>query len=200
MTASKIKIFFCMLFVVLMCGCMALSPHYTCMYKGKKFKTYSIFRPFVGVSLYKGEYWGDWEMQDMLRYEVKNRYPGFEISYYYKYNHPADFEIKIVAKRSLPRSGAWEVFDGEIQIKKTHELGMRRYYNKDITGVSALKDVWVFPATIKRTYATLPEEKYIYPQIPTELLYVYNVFYNGVGRGFVIQGKWIAADQYDPWL
>lgn len=185
--------------VCLVSACSSLGPHYTCTYKGKKFNTYSIYRPYVGHCTYKGGYWNDWSRWDNLRYEVKNTYPGFEITYYKKYNHPADFEFKIVAKTSKSRDGQWFVYDGEIHIKKEYESEMRRHYKKDISGVQALKDVWVFPATIKRSYGKLPEEKYIYPQLPTEMMYVYNVFYNGVGRGFGINGQWVGADQYDNW-
>lgn len=180
-------------------ACTSLGPHYTCTYKGKKFKTYSIYRPFVSISEYRGGYWNDWHKNTSLRYEVKNTYPGFEITYYRKYNHPSDFEYKIIAKNRKVSDGKWEVYDGEIQIKKSNESEMRSKYNKDISGVNALKDVWIFQATIKRTYGKLPEEKYIYPALPTEMMYVYNVFYNGVGRAFDIDGIWVGADQYDPW-
>lgn len=180
-------------------SCTSMGPHYNCTYKGKKFKTYSIYRPFVGLSDYKGGYWGEWISDNSLRYEVKNLYPGFEIVYYDKYSHPSDFEYKIIVKDRKANNGNWEVYDGEIQIKKANETHMRPSYTKDITGINALKDVWTFPATIRRTYSKLPEEKFIYPQIPTELLYVYNVYYNGVGRAFDINGTWVGADQFDPW-
>lgn len=183
----------------MLASCTALGPHYNITYKGKKFKTYSIYRPFVGMSEYRGGYWGEWGNNTSLRYEVRNTYPGFEITYFNKFSHPSDFEYKIVAKNRKPSDGKWEVFDGEIHIKKSNESSMRSKYSKDISGVNALKDVWVFPATIKRTYSKLPEEKYIFPQLPTEMMYVYNVFYNGVGRAFDINGTWVGADQYDPW-
>lgn len=188
-----------MAFMVISTACTSLGPHYNCTYKGKKFKTYSIYRPFVSMSEYKGGYWGDWNKNSSLRYEVKNTYPGFEIIYFNKYNHPSDFEYKIIAKNRRASDGKWEVYDGEIQIKKSNESYMRSKYGKDISGINALKDVWVFPATIKRTYSKLPEEKYIYPSLPTEMMYIYNVFYNGVGRAFDINGTWVGADQYDPW-
>lgn len=180
-------------------ACTSLGPHYNITYKGQKFKTYSIYRPFVGTSTYRGGYWGDWSRENSLRYEVKNTNTGFEIVYFDRHNHPSDFEYKIVAKRYKNRDGEWYVYDGEIHIKASNETQMRSKYSKDMAGVNALKDVWVFPATIKRTYDSLPEDKYIFPTLPTEMMYVYNVFYNGVGRAFDISGLWIGADQYDPW-
>lgn len=202
MSKAKLNIIFLVVIMSLiqvLTACTSLGPHYNCTYKGKKFKTYSIYRPFVSISEYRGGYWNDWHKNTSLRYEVKNTYPGFEITYYRKYNHPSDFEYKIVAKNRKVSDGKWEVYDGEIQIKKSNESEMRSKYNKDISGVNALKDVWIFQATIKRTYSKLPEEKYIYPVLPTEMMYVYNVFYNGVGRAFDIDGIWVGADQYDPW-
>lgn len=186
-------------FMLAFSSCTSLGPHYTCTYKGEKFKTYSIYRPFVSLCEYKDGYWGKWGEKNSLRYEVKSRYPGFEIVFYNKYNHPSEFEYKIVAKRKSNNDGDWEVFEGEIQIKKANESYMRSKYTKNISGVNALKNVWTFPAIIQRIYNKLPEEKYIYPSLPTEMMYVYNVFYNGVGRAFEINGTWVGADQYDPW-
>ena len=190
-----------LIIILLLSSCVSNRPHYNCTYQGKKFKTYSIYRPFVGQNEYKGGYWGDWRRNTSLRYEVKYTYPGFEITFYNKYNHPADFEYKIIVKsrRGSENNWEWEVFAGEIQIKKSLESNMRSKYTKDISGIDALKDVWTFPATIKRTSKKLPEEKYIFPQLPTEMKYVYNIFYNGVGRAFEINGIWVGADKIDPW-
>lgn len=181
-------------------ACTSLGPHYNITYKGQKFKTYSIYRPFVGFSEYRGGYWNDWTREDLLRYEVKNTNIGLEIVYFKRYNHPSDFEYKIIVKQFKNIDDDWwYVYDGEIHIKASNETQMRSKYNKDMAGVEALKDVWVFPATIKRKENSLPEEKYIFPALPTEMKYVYNVFYNGVGRAFGIKGLWVGADQYDPW-
>ena len=151
-------IFSCILFCTAS-ACTSLGPHYNITYKGQQFKTYSIYRPFVGVCEYRGGYWNDWSRNEYLRYEVKNTSNGFEIVYFKKYNHPSDFEYKIIATKYKNRDGEWYVYDGEIHIKASNETQMRSKYNKDMAGVEALKDVWVFPAKIKRTYDSLPEEK-----------------------------------------
>lgn len=187
-----------LLILLLLSSCTAIGPHYSCTYEGKKFITYSIFRPFVGFYEYRGGYWSDWDRDKSLRFEVKS-YPNLEITFYSKYKHPADFEYRIIAKSRRENDGVWEVYDGEIQIKKSKETSMRSKYTKDVSGVNALKDVWSFPATIKRTYGKLPEDKYIYPYLPTDMMYTYNVYYNGVGRAFCIDGIWVGADEYDPW-
>lgn len=183
-------------------SCTPLGSNFCYTYKGKKIYIHSIYRPTVGQTEYRGGYWGNWEKNNLLRYVVNYTYTGFEITYFNKFNHPSDFEYKIVAKNRKSPDGEWEVYDGEIHIKKSNEASMRSKYTKDITGVNALKDVWVFPATIKRTYQKLPEEKYIIPPLPTEMMYVYNVYYNGVGRAFQIDGTWVSAEpfEYDPWI
>lgn len=190
-------------FYILFCtasACTSLGPHYEITSNGQKFKTYSIYRPFVGVCEYRGGYWGDWSRDDYLRYEVNETSDGFEIVYFKKYNHPSDFEYKIIAKQYRNRDDKWLVYDGEIHIKASNEAQMRSKYKKDMAGVEALKDVWFFSAKIIRTYDySLPKEMYVFPKLPADMMYVYNVYYNGVGRAFAIYGKWVGADQYDSW-
>lgn len=189
---------FILLTMLFISACTALGPHYSYYYGSEKVVTYSIYRPFVSCSEYRGGHWNDWRRDIYLRYRTLG-YPNFEIQFYNKYNSIVDFEYKIIAKSRRADDKQWEVYDGEIQIKKSNEASMRSKYAKDITGVNALKNVWTFPAIIKRTRSKLPEGKYIQPYIPIDMMYTYNIFYNGVGRAFTIDGIWVGADEYDSW-
>ena len=193
---------FCLFFIIIFSfiSCTALGPHYTCTYNGKKFKTYSIYRPYVSLCEYRGGYWGKWYNDNSLRYEVNtNDYNGYSITYFKKYNHPSDFEYKIIVKNYIRNEGIWAICDGEFIVKKTNENTMRSKYTNDITGINALKDIWTFPCTIKYSTLELPEDKYIFPKLPSDMKYCYNIYYNGVGRAFSIHGKWVGADQFDNW-
>lgn len=200
-------------FLVVLCivsACTSLGPHYSYIYNGEKVKTYSIYRPFVGVCEYMDGYWNNWSRDEYLRYKVKKTNIGFEIVYFNKLNHPSDFEYKIIVKQNTKKKTKKKTkkdslrpeYNGEIHIKASNEIHMRSKYKKKMAGVEALKDVWVFPATIKRTTpSSFPEKKYVIPTLPAEMMYVYKVFYNGVGRAFKIKGLWVGADKlFDPWI
>jgi hypothetical protein len=184
-------------------SCTELSSHYECIYNGKKFNTTKIYRPYIGICTYRNGYWDDWSRESSLRTKVSYSGATTIIVYYSKYNHPGDFDYKIELNEYIGSSGEWGKWDeykGEITIKKSCESVMKNYYSNPMAGVQALKDYWTFPCKIKRTYHEhLPLEKYIYPQLESPLEYVYNVWYNGVGRGFEINGKWVGADEYDSW-
>ena len=91
-----------LLSLITICSCTALGPHYTCTYKGEKFKTYSIFRPYIGVSDYRNGYWDNWERDVSLRAIVDGFGSITTIVYYKKHNHPGDYECKHCKK--------WHIF------------------------------------------------------------------------------------------
>lgn len=197
MVSAKVKL--CLYFIASML-LQACLPHWICTYNGETFKAKAIYRPFVGMCEYKGGYWGEWSSDDQLRYTVNESITGFTITYYNKYRHPSDFEFKIVANKYTGNDGIWQVYQGEFIVKKSREINLIKHYSKSQSGINALKDIWTFPCKIKRIKSPhLPEDKYIYPQLPSPLTYTLNVYYNGVGRGFLIQGKWIQAGGYDTW-
>ena len=197
-TMIRVKVKLCLCFIVLML-LQSCAPRWICTYNGEKFKTEAIYRPFVGICEYKGGYWGKWFSDDRLRYIVDESVTGFTITYYNKYRHPSDFEFKIIAKKYTWTDELGAVYQGEFIVKKAREINISKYYKKPQSGISALKETWSFPCTIKRLESTLPEDKYIYPQLPSPLKYTLNVFYNGVGRGFGINGEWVQAGGYDTW-
>lgn len=199
MVCVKVKVKLCLCFILLMLLQACATPHWNCIYNGEKFKAKAIYRPFVGMCEYKGGYWGEWFSDNRLRYTVDESVTGFTITYYDKSNHPSDFEFKIIAKNYTGTDKTWQVYQGEIIVKKTKEINISKYYTKSKSGISALKETWNFPCTIKRLESTLPEDKYIYPQLPSPLKYTLNVFYNGVGRAFAIRGEWVQAGGYDTW-
>lgn len=200
MISNKFFVWFSFILLISLQSCVSMGPHFDCVYKGERFETTSIYRPFVGMSEYKGGYWGTWYCASELRYIVDETWYGFTITYYKKYSHPSDFEFKIVAKKYTGlNEKMWQTYQGEFIVKREREESVSKYYDTPRQGISSLMDTWSFPCTIKRIESKLPEDKYIYPQLPSALKYTINVFYNGVGRGFCIDGKWIHADEYDYW-
>ncbi len=145
----------------------------------------------------------------ILRYIVQNTSSGFTITYYNKDKHPSDFKYKIIVKEYEGMDGKWEKYKGEFLVNRAYEEngyvgdGMIQYYNKPKEGKSALEDIWSFPCTVKRVmdYDLREKEKYIYPKIDIEMYYTYNVWYNGVGRGFTISEDRVDADRsyMDHW-
>lgn len=197
MVCTKVKLCLYLIALMLLQSC---APRWICTYNGEKFKTKAIYRPFVGMCVSKGGYWSEWGTNDLLRYTVNESITGFTITYYNKYCHPSDFEFKIIAKKYTGTDKMWQVYQGEFIVKKKREINLSKHYTKPQSGISALKETWTFPCTIKRLKSThLPEDKYIYPQLPPPLKYTLNVFYNGVGRGFCIKGEWVQAGGYDTW-
>lgn len=197
MVCVKVRLCLCVITLMLLQSC---TPHWICTYNGETFKTKAIYRPFVSRCEYKGGSWNKWFFDDLLRYTVDESINGFTITYYNKYCYPSDFEFKIVANKYTKTDQTWQVYQGEFIVKKTREMDMIKYYTKPKSGISALKEMWTFPCTIRRLKLTsLPEDKYIYPPLPSPLKYTLNVFYNGVGRAFRINGEWVQADGYDTW-
>ena len=198
MVHAKAKLCLCFIALMLLQSC-ASSPYWICTYNGVKFKTEAIYRPFVGMCEYKEGRWGNWLSNSKLRYVAEESISGFTITYFNKYSQPSDFEFKIIAKKCTGTEGQWQIYQGEFIVKKILEKNISTHYTEPKLGISALKETWSFPCIIERLKSTLPEDKYIYPQLPPTLKYTLVVSYNGVGRAFTIQGAWIRADEYDMW-
>lgn len=172
---------------------------YVYKYKGKTVKTRSIYHPYISTCTYMNGYWGNWQRDNWLRCICESFGPQTIITYYQKYNHPGEYEYRIELEKYIGPDGSWNEYSGRITIKRENENKLKQYYKKH--NFNHTDSYWTFPCKIKMKYkSSLPDCKYISPEISHYQCFTYNIYYNGVGRAFTIDGSWHNAnDWYDPW-
>ena len=186
--------------LLILSSCGSYGPQYTYRYKGRNIETSHIYHPYISICTLMDGYWGNWINNNYLRCICKTVDSKIVITYYLKNNHPSEYEYRITLNKYIEFSNDWTKYDGQISIKRENEQQLQKHYST--LNFDSNSRYWTFPCKISRKFNdNLPQGQYIIPEIQHDLFYTYNVFYNGVGRGFTIDGSWQSADDYyDPWF